>query len=77
MSAAIARARAGLVHELVEVFHIVETEGRPAIGGKPGVKGEWKIGDLILPVPGDMRRELAVCSALLLRTRFARSTEPC
>ncbi|KAF9057024.1 UV radiation resistance protein and autophagy-related subunit 14-domain-containing protein [Panaeolus papilionaceus] len=56
LSQAIARARAGLVQELVEVFNIVEVGGRPPIGGKAGTKGEWTIGDLILPVPGDMRR---------------------
>jgi hypothetical protein len=57
LSMAIARARSGLVQELVEVFHVVEVGGRPPIGGKAGTKGEWTIGDLILPVPGDMRRE--------------------
>ncbi|KAF4616770.1 hypothetical protein D9613_008932 [Agrocybe pediades] len=56
LSATIARARSGLVQELVEVFNIVEVGGRPPIGGKAGTKGEWTIGDLILPVPGDMRR---------------------
>ncbi|KAF9529951.1 UV radiation resistance protein and autophagy-related subunit 14-domain-containing protein [Crepidotus variabilis] len=56
LSAEISRARAGLVQELVEVFNIVEVGGRPPIGGKAGTKGEWTIGDLILPVPGDMRR---------------------
>ncbi|TFY69508.1 hypothetical protein EVG20_g3143 [Dentipellis fragilis] len=52
----IARARGGLVAELVEVFNIVEVGGRPPIGGKAGTKGEWTIGDLVLPVPGDIRR---------------------
>lgn len=52
----IARARSGLVSELVEVFNIVEVGGRPPIGGKAGSKGEWTIGDLVLPVPGDIRR---------------------
>ncbi|KAH9830106.1 UV radiation resistance protein and autophagy-related subunit 14-domain-containing protein [Rhodofomes roseus] len=52
----IARARAGLVQELVEVFSVVEVGGRPPIGGKAGTKGEWTIGGLVLPVPGDMRR---------------------
>ncbi|KJA16727.1 hypothetical protein HYPSUDRAFT_91147 [Hypholoma sublateritium FD-334 SS-4] len=56
LSAAIARARSGLVQELVEVFNVVEVGGRPPIGGKAGTKGEWTIGDLILPVPGDIRR---------------------
>ncbi|KAG6843401.1 hypothetical protein H0H93_001144, partial [Arthromyces matolae] len=51
----LARARSGLVQELVEVFNIVEVGGRPPIGGKAGTKGEWTIGDLILPVPGDIR----------------------
>ncbi|KAF8881028.1 UV radiation resistance protein/autophagy-related protein 14 [Gymnopilus junonius] len=56
LSATITRARSGLVQELVEVFNVVEVGGRPPIGGKAGTKGEWTIGDLILPVPGDMRR---------------------
>lgn len=56
LSSTIARARSGLVQELVEVFNVVEVGGRPPIGGKAGTKGEWTIGDLILPVPGDMRR---------------------
>ncbi|KXN87803.1 hypothetical protein AN958_08119 [Leucoagaricus sp. SymC.cos] len=56
LSATIARARSGLVQELVEVFNVVEVGGRPPIGGKAGTKGEWTIGDLILPVPGDIRR---------------------
>jgi hypothetical protein len=45
-----------LVQELVEVFNVVEVGGRPPVGGKAGTKGEWTIGDLILPVPGDIRR---------------------
>ncbi|KAF5318699.1 hypothetical protein D9619_011005 [Psilocybe cf. subviscida] len=83
LSAHIARARQGLVAELVEVFNIVEVGGRPAVqvgaggavgtgGGQGGAgmygpgahgagrglvkKGEWTIGGLVLPVPGDMRR---------------------
>ncbi|KAK0227430.1 UV radiation resistance protein/autophagy-related protein 14 [Armillaria nabsnona] len=56
LSVTIARARSGLVQELVEVFNVVEVGGRPPIGGKAGTKGEWTIGDLILPVPGDIRR---------------------
>ncbi|KAL1742569.1 UV radiation resistance protein and autophagy-related subunit 14-domain-containing protein [Schizophyllum fasciatum] len=56
LSSAIRSARAGLVQELVEVFNIVQVGGRPSIGGKAGTKGEWTIGDLILPVPGDIRR---------------------
>jgi len=56
----IARARSGLVSELVEVFNIVEVGGRPPIGGKAGTKGEWTIGDLVLPVPGDIRRRFLV-----------------
>ncbi|CAA7262042.1 unnamed protein product [Cyclocybe aegerita] len=56
LTASISRARAGLVQELVEVFNVVEVGGRPPIGGKAGTKGEWTIGDLILPVPGDIRR---------------------
>jgi hypothetical protein len=55
----IARARSGLVSELVEVFNIVEVGGRPPIGGKAGTKGEWTIGDLVLPVPGDIRRTVS------------------
>ncbi|KAG6840182.1 hypothetical protein C0991_008380, partial [Blastosporella zonata] len=56
LSTTLARARSGLVQELVEVFNVVEVGGRPPIGGKAGTKGEWTIGDLILPVPGDIRR---------------------
>lgn len=75
LSDTIARARSGLVQELVEVFSVVEVcveglsmfllandcaqvGGRPPIGGKAGTKGEWTIGGLVLPVPGDMRRKL-------------------
>jgi hypothetical protein len=56
----IAQARSGLVLELVEVFNIVEVGGRPPIGGKAGTKGEWTIGDLVLPVPGDIRRTFLI-----------------
>ncbi|KAG2149664.1 UV radiation resistance protein and autophagy-related subunit 14-domain-containing protein [Suillus cothurnatus] len=56
LSQTIARARSGLVQELVEVFHVVEVGGRPAVGGRPGAKGEWTVGGLVLPVPGDVRR---------------------
>ncbi|KZP04201.1 hypothetical protein FIBSPDRAFT_844291 [Athelia psychrophila] len=56
LSAALARARSGLVQELVEVFNVVEVGGRPPVGGRAGTKGEWTIGDLVLPVPGDIRR---------------------
>ncbi|KAI0349947.1 hypothetical protein OH77DRAFT_1414011, partial [Trametes cingulata] len=41
---------------LVEVFSIVEVGDRPPLGGKAGTKGEWTIGGLVLPVPGDIRR---------------------
>ena len=54
---ALAKARSGLVQELVDVFNIVEVGGRPPLGGKAGTKGEWTIGGLVLPVPGDIRRE--------------------
>ncbi|KAI0747216.1 UV radiation resistance protein and autophagy-related subunit 14-domain-containing protein [Daedaleopsis nitida] len=53
---AIARARSGLIQELVEVFSVVEVGGRPPLGVKAGTKGEWTIGGLVLPVPGDIRR---------------------
>ncbi|KAI0765469.1 UV radiation resistance protein and autophagy-related subunit 14-domain-containing protein [Fomes fomentarius] len=56
LSDAIARARSGLIQELVEVFSVVEVGGRPPLGGKAGTKGEWTIGGLVLPVPGDIRR---------------------
>jgi hypothetical protein len=52
----IACACSGLISELVDVFNIVEVGGRPPIGGKAGTKGDWIIGDLVLPVPGDFRR---------------------
>ena len=58
LSDTIRHARIGLVTELVEVFNIVEVGGRPPIGGKAGTKGEWTIGDLVLPVPGDIRRNV-------------------
>ena len=57
LSDTIARARVGLIQELVEVFNIVQVGGRPAVGGMKGAKGEWSIERLILPVPGDVRRE--------------------
>jgi Vacuolar sorting 38 and autophagy-related subunit 14 len=57
LSNALARARSGLVQELVEVFNVVEVGGRPPIGGKAGTKGEWTICELVLPVPGDIRRK--------------------
>ena len=66
LSLTIARARSGLVQELVEVFNVVEVGGRPPIGGKAGTKGEWTIGDLILPVPGDMRRNKPFSPSLSL-----------
>jgi len=47
----------GLIQELVEVFDVVQVGGRPAVGGMKGAKGEWSIGGLILPVPGDVRRK--------------------
>jgi len=37
------------------VFSVVEVGGRPPLGGKAGTKGEWTIGGLVLPVPGDIR----------------------
>ena len=52
------------MQELVEVFNVVEVGGRPPIGGKPGTKGEWTIGTLTLPVPGDMRSEHGVSPTL-------------
>ena len=48
----IVQACSGLISELVEAFNIVEVSGRPPIGGKAGTKGEWTIGDHVLPVPG-------------------------
>jgi len=65
LSLSLARARSGLVQELVEVFNVVEVGGRPPIGGKAGTKGEWTIGDLILPVPGDIRRTSSCLVSLL------------
>ena len=77
LTAALARARSGLVQELVEVFHVVEVGGRPPIGGRAGTKGEWTIGDLILPVPGDIRRAsyFSRC-ALGVTTRLGRRVSP-
>ena len=56
LSDTITKARMGLIQELVEVFDTVQVGGRPAVGGMKGAKGEWSIGGLILPVPGDVRR---------------------
>ncbi|KAG1819449.1 UV radiation resistance protein and autophagy-related subunit 14-domain-containing protein [Suillus variegatus] len=56
LSQTIARARSGIVQELVKVFHVVKVGGRPAVGGWPGARGEWTVGGLVLPVPGDVRR---------------------
>lgn len=64
LAAALARARSGLVQELVEVFNVVEVGGRPPVGGRAGTKGEWTVGDLVLPVPGDIRRACAACCAV-------------
>lgn len=58
---ALARARQGLVQELVDVFAIVEVGGRPAAGVRAATRGEWAVGGLVLPVPGDMRREFLLC----------------
>lgn len=52
----LARARQGLVQELVDVFAVVEVGGRPAAGVRAATRGAWSIGGLVLPVPGDMRR---------------------
>lgn len=60
LSDTIARARVGLIQELVEVFDVVQVGGRPAVGGMKGAKGEWSIGGLILPVPGDVRRKYCI-----------------
>ncbi|PAV20666.1 hypothetical protein PNOK_0329300 [Pyrrhoderma noxium] len=53
---ALVHARQGLVQELVDVFAVVEVGGRPAAGVRAATRGEWSIGGLVLPVPGDMRR---------------------
>lgn len=39
-----------------EPTFIIQVGGRPPVGGKAGTKGEWTIGGLVLPVPGDIRR---------------------
>ena len=72
----IAQARGGLVSELVEVFNIVEVGGRPPIGGKAGTKGEWTIGDLVLPVPGDIRRAFLIIFLSLLPPYRRQGTLP-
>jgi hypothetical protein len=82
LSDTLARARSGLVQELVEVFHVVEVGGRPPRGGKARTKGQWTIGDLKLPVLGDIRRTRfrAVCSTrlgLLVRRIFSAVHQRC
>ncbi|THH09562.1 hypothetical protein EW145_g1925 [Phellinidium pouzarii] len=69
---ALARARQGLVQELVDVFAVVEIGGRPAAGVRAATRGEWAIGGLVLPVPGDMRRYPAaqINAALTFTTHF-------
>ncbi|KAJ7934037.1 UV radiation resistance protein and autophagy-related subunit 14-domain-containing protein [Mycena leptocephala] len=52
----ITAARVGLIQELVVVFNVAEVGRRPPLGGNAGSQGDWSIGDLILPVPGDVRR---------------------
>lgn len=52
----LSQARRIFVEELLDVFDIVEVGGRPSMGGTKGTKGEWMIGGLVLPVPGDMSR---------------------
>ena len=37
------------------MFNIVQVGGRLPIGEKAGTEGEWTIGDLVLPLPRDMR----------------------
>lgn len=70
MSDTITRARVGLIQELVEVFDVVQVGGRPAVGGMKGAKGEWSIGGLILPVPGDVRREYRCSPLAMSRAHF-------
>jgi hypothetical protein len=45
LSQTIGRARSGLVQELVEVFHVVEVGGRPAVDGQVqeenGLLADW------------------------------------
>lgn len=74
---ALARARQGLVQELVDVFAVVEVGGRPAAGVRAATRGEWAIGGLVLPVPGDMRRMHQLISFnifYLLDHAFAQAT---
>ncbi len=44
------------VYSMYSYVRIGWVGGRPPLGGKAGTKGEWTIGGLVLPVPGDMRR---------------------
>ena len=70
LSDTIARARVGLIQELVEVFEVVQVGGRPAVGGMKGAKGEWSIGGLTLPVPGDVRRKFHHHTPVMLCAHF-------
>ena len=70
LSDTIARARVGLIQELVEVFDVVQIGGRPAVGGMKGAKGDWSIGGLVLPVPGDVRRKSHIPSLVTLFVYF-------
>lgn len=53
LSASLARARYGLIRELVEVFDI--KQDRLSTARERG--GEWRIVGFTFPVPGDMRRQ--------------------
>lgn len=68
MMETLAHTRQVLVEELVDVFDIVQVGGRPSLGGTKGAKGEWMIGGLVLPVPGDMRRMFLLISHVMTLT---------
>jgi hypothetical protein len=46
---------------------VVEVGGRPAVGGRLGTKGEWTIGGLVLPVPGDVRRTSGLIHQIIIK----------
>jgi len=64
---ALAKARQGLIAELVDVFDLAEVGGRPSLGVRAGTRGEWTIvaPGLVFPVPGDIRRTNTIHLALI------------
>lgn len=63
------------------MFSVVEVGGRPALGARAGARGEWTVGGLVLPVPGDIRRLSSLLSRvqsnITHRCRLSPGTHQC